>query len=214
MEKLLRFVFWTLLLLGVVVGVARATALRWWRVPTADPFFEASVAPTLRGGDLVILWRLTKPSYADLVACPEPGAPERLVVGRIVAEPGDKVTLNDDRVTVNGKASATERGCTEHRFTVRDPNTGTEVTQECSIENLFGNLHMHGTARGHRVLPRSESHEVGEGRVFLLSDNRLYPWDSRNYGTVERATCRETVLFRLVGREGFADVASRFTLIH
>jgi hypothetical protein len=48
----------------------------------------------------------------------------------------------------------------------------------------------------------------------LVSDNRLFPFDSRDYGPVERSTCAETVLFRLVGRDGFFDVGRRFTYIH
>jgi hypothetical protein len=54
---------------------------------------------------------------------------------------------------------------------------------------------------------------VGVGQILLLSDNRLFPYDSRDFGLVERETCTERVVFRLTGREGFEDVDTRLTLI-
>jgi len=46
-----------------------------------------------------------------------------------------------------------------------------------------------------------------------LSDNRQYPYDSRDFGTVERSTCREAVVFRLVSEDGYFDQKNRFTFI-
>jgi signal peptidase I len=214
MRRLSRFLLWCGLLLAVVIGVARAAAIRWFVVPEHDPYLEASVAPTLRGGDLVILWRATKPTFGDLVVCPEPGAPERIVIGRIVGEAGDKVTINESNVFVNDSAPRSERSCTEPEFTVRDPNVGVDVKQRCQIENLNGRLHQRGSAAGHKVQPLKVTRDIEADRVFLLSDNRLFPYDSRDYGTVERASCKESVLFRLMGRKGFKDVVSRFSFIN
>ncbi|HMJ10312.1 MAG TPA: hypothetical protein VK524_02845, partial [Polyangiaceae bacterium] len=95
MRKLVRFLLWTAIVLGVLVALARYTAIRWWRVPANDPYLEASVAPTVRGGDWIILWRLTKPDYGDLVLCPEPEAPHRVVIGRIAGESDQKIETID-----------------------------------------------------------------------------------------------------------------------
>lgn len=211
MRGLLRFLFWTALVLGLVIGLARLVFLRWWRVPDDDPWLEASVAPTLAGGDLVLLWRFTKPAYGDLVVCPEPDAPERWVVGRIVAEAGDKITVSPGNLKINDKVIDTERGC--DRFVVKDPNDGSEVEQRCSEEDLSGVLHKMGSATGHKVREKPFEAEVEEGNVFLLSDNRLYPYDSRDFGPVPRETCKETVFFRLVSGAGYSDVKGRFTFI-
>ena len=46
-----------------------------------------------------------------------------------------------------------------------------------------------------------------------MSDNRRFPYDSRDFGVVDRSTCKETVFFRLIGREGFFHAPTRFTYI-
>lgn len=211
MRKTVRFLAWTALIIGVIVGALRLVAIRWWRIPEGDPFLEASIAPTLRGGDLILLWRLTKPTYGDLVVCPEPDAPDRFVIGRILAEEGDTILLKDGSVVLNEKSAETERACDE--FEVADPNSGGEVSQLCQVEAVGGISHMRGSVSGHKLPPVTTEKDVGTGQVFLVSDNRLFPYDSRDFGNVERATCKETVVFRLVSRRGYFDQESRFTFI-
>lgn len=213
MRKFARFVLWTAIIVGGIIGVARVFAIRWWRLPENDPYLDASVAPTLEGGDLIVLWRLTKPSFGDLVMCPEPNAPGRIVIGRIMAEEGDSIEIEGDRVVVNGERSAIESNCIEKTFTVKDPANGRVVTQPCSIEAIAGHTAMRGGHGDNKVPPIATDHKVGPGRVFLVSDNRLFPYDSRDFGTVERSTCTESVMFRLVGSGGFYDQHHRFNYI-
>ncbi len=213
MRKLLRILLWVAVVVGVLVGVARAFFIRWWRVPLNDPYLEASIEPSLRGGDLILLWRFTKPTFGDLVMCPEPGAGGRVVIGRIMAEAGDTISIDGDRVTLNGKSVETERSCDQVEFKSKDPSQGREVKQRCEIETLAGESHMRGSTSGHKVAPRQTLHKVAPGKVFLVSDNRLFPYDSRDFGTVDRSTCKEMVFFRLVGRKGFFDAKRRFTFI-
>lgn len=213
MRRLLRLLVWSSLLLGALVGLLRVTALRWYRLPDDDPYLEASVAPALRGGDWLILWRLTPPTYGDLVLCPEPKEPGRVVIGRLLGEEGDTISVKGDAVTVNGKRLGEERPCLERDFEVENPNVGTVVEQHCQLEVAGSAMYMRGSVAGHKLHPLEVKQEVVESRVFLVSDNRLFPYDSRDYGQVERETCRETVVFRLVGKRGFFDVERRLTLI-
>ena len=56
--------------------------------------------------------------------------------------------------------------------------------------------------------------KVEPNQFFLLSDNRQFPWDSREFGAADSASCKETVVFRLWGVAGFfGDVERRLTLI-
>jgi signal peptidase I len=211
MRKLVKFLLWTALVLGLLIGVARLVAIRWWQVPENDRYLEASVTPTLQGGDWVLLWRLTKPTFGDLVVCPEPGHEERLVVGRILAEAGDKIAIDGVQLRVNAKSAETEHGCPA--FKVASPDTGGEVEQACQVEALGGVSHLRGSTAGHEVVPKSVDQEVAEGQVFLVSDNRLFPYDSRDFGQVPRESCKEFVFYRLVSRKGYFDSETRLSYI-
>lgn len=213
MRKLMRFLVWTAVILGLIVGVLRLTAIRWWRVPADDPYLEASIAPTLAGGDLILLWRATKPRFGDLVICPEPNAPHRVVIGRIVGEAGDRVTVQGANITVNGARAHTETACDPPRFTVTHPVSGKPIEQTCNMEVLGHGAHPRGATAGHSTLPPPVETTVDPGRVFLVSDNRLLPYDSRDFGSVDRSTCTETVVFRIVSKLGYLDVDHRFTFI-
>jgi len=199
--------------LALFIGALRAVAIRWWRLPSNDPWLEASVEPSMRGGDLVLLWRLTAPRFGDLVICPEPNAPERVVVGRIMGEAGDKIVIEASTVIVNGHYFPTERACLDPKITVRHPRNGQPVEQACDQEVTGGGMHQRASASGHPDPPPRVETQVPAGRVFLVSDNRLFPLDSRDFGPVERGSCRESIFYRLVGQDGFFDVSRRFTYI-
>jgi signal peptidase I len=215
MHKWVRFLVWTGLIIGAIIGLARAVAIRWYRVPTSeeDPYLVASLSPSIRGGDLILLWRLTKPDFGDLVMCPDPEEPSRVVIGRIAAEEDDRIRVESSHFFLNDKRSATERGCNPSQFEAEHPGTGEPVQQQCQIEVVKGHSHMRGTVPPDRMAPSTDAKEVPPEHVYLLSDNRLFPYDSREYGTVERSTCTETVVFRLVGARGWGDSESRLTFI-
>jgi signal peptidase I len=211
MAKFLRFLAWTSLVFAVLVGILRLTAIRWWQVPLADPYLEASVAPTLRGGDWIILWRATAPSFGSLVLCPEPKANGRQVIARIVGEARDHVQVGAAGLQVNRARFESEGACDP--FSVRDPGSGAPVEQICRGEIIASRSHWRGEQRQDLPQPAEAELDVPSAHVFLVSDNRQFPWDSREFGPVPRDACRETVIFRLLSKDGFFDVANRFTLI-
>jgi signal peptidase I len=207
----LRWPFIIVLVLGVLLGVGRAVAIRWWRVPSGDPWLEASIAPTLRGGDLVVLWRLTAPHEGDLVLCPEPKHPTRVVIGRIAAQGGDRLDIEGQQLRLNGHLVPTDQSCLEDHFTTLDPQTHLPVEQGCDLEKLGSRIHMRGSVTGTPAEPFTMT--VEPDHLFLVSDNRQLSYDSRDFGTVEAASCKETVFLRLVGKGGFSDSKSRLTPI-
>ncbi|HEX2732557.1 MAG TPA: signal peptidase I [Polyangiaceae bacterium] len=212
MQGINRFLAWTALVLVGLVGVLRATALRWWQVPTGDPELEASIAPTLHGGDWVLLWRLTRPALGDLVVCPDPADPTNVVIGRIVAEANDRVLIQGPDVEVNGHRFDIEYNCTERTFKVTDPDSLKEVELYCDMENVGDTLHMRGYGAAKKDAAKFAK-QISSGNAFLLSDNRMHPFDSRHFGTVDRRTCTEKVFFRLVSKDGFFDAANRLSSI-
>jgi signal peptidase I len=212
MRSLVRLIVWTVIVAACLVGLARATAIRWWRIPVDDAWLGASVEPTLRAGDLVILWRLTRPTDGDLVKCPEPNAPERIVIGRVIGAADDKIEFDKGQLKRNGAELPTERTCPE--FEVTHPKTNELVSQTCRFEDRDGHLYMRGGLSSEvPPHPSMKSVTVEKGQWFLVSDNRQFPFDSRDYGTVEAASCKETVVFRIWGRDGFFNESRRFQVV-
>jgi len=211
MSKFLRFLAWTLIIVGGLIGIARLTVIRWWQLPVGDPYLEASLAPSLRGGDWVLLWRGSAPIEGNLVLCPEPKAAGRLVIARILGEHDDQVKVKSGHVLVNGRSFESEGGCDP--FTVRDPGSHQEVEQPCRREVVGSRTHLRGEVQDSLPSPKDDEVEVPSGQVYLVSDNRQFPWDSREFGPVERSTCVETVFYRLTSKDGFFDVPNRLMLI-
>ncbi|HEX7669768.1 MAG TPA: S26 family signal peptidase, partial [Polyangiaceae bacterium] len=93
------------------------------------------------------------------------------------------------------------------------PSTGSDVEQPCNLEAIGGVLHKRGELPANHPQPLKSTRKLGEGKIFLVSDNRAFPYDSRRYGALDRASCKETVVFRLVGKDGFSDEKNRLTYI-
>jgi signal peptidase I len=211
-RRLTKVLLYLAIMAAILIGALRATVIRWWRIPDDDPYLEASIAPTLSGGDLIILSRLSPPRFGDLALCPEPNADGRVVIGRLLGTPGDKVEVLGTHLRVNGRSMHDESGCKEPTFTVTDPASKKEVEQTCDHEDLSGRIHQRGNVPAKRaVSPITLAAERDQG--ILISDNRLFPYDSRDFGAVNLPSCKETVVFRLVSAKGFGDVATRLSLI-
>jgi hypothetical protein len=146
-----------------------------------------------------------------LSLCSAPKRPDRVVIGRAVGDPEDTVKVQGSLLYLRGRLQESEGDCSERSFSVEDPETGNEVEQTCTTEVANGMRHSRGNSTKKPDKPDFET-TVGEGEFVLVSDNRLYPYDFRDYGAVDRETCKEAVIFRLIGADGFGS-ARRFTYI-
>jgi len=208
----LRNLVWLAVISGAVYGVLRATCIRLWTFPADDKLLVASVTPSLEAGDLLVLWRLGTPGFGDVVRCPDPEASGRYVVARLLGEAHDKLQFENSVVSVNGKRITADHACSPAKVSVAHPRTGTPVELSCELEQVsrgeFPRL------RG----PNSEGApvtrvEVAPGRVYLVSDNRYFHDDSRDFGALPAASCNERVLLRLWSARGWFDADRRFTAI-
>lgn len=212
MESIYRFLAWVILLLAALIGLLRATALRWWQLPPSDIELGASTAPALAPGDWLLLWRLTPPGRGNLVACPDPDDPQQMVIGRIVATGGDVVHIDGRNVEVDGEQLKDQLRCAQPEYLLIDPDSGDEVTLSCRVIETAETRHPIIEAPSPSRVAAVKT-KVPPGHVFLLSDNRTHPFDSRHFGTLPRERCGETIFFRLVGERGFFDVERRFQYI-
>lgn len=217
LASITRTIVFVSIVLGLLVGVLRLTCLRWWQVPADDPDLVASIAPSLGGGDWVILWRATAPGFGDLVMCPDPEDPAAVFIGRIAGEPRDRLSVDEVGViTVNNARARSEHACDPAMFTLENPSTGEPMELRCDVETLGGVHHKRALIpQKSPIKPQPlKNRPIEAGGVFLISDNRLFPFDSRDFGPLPQASCRERIAFRLVSRLGFSDVEHRLSWIH
>lgn len=215
LRKLLKGLFWIALFLGIIGGVLRLLVLKLWVVPDDDPVMGASIAPSLAPGDVVLLFHSKRPGFGELVRCVDPDEPRRWVIGRIAAEGGDTVVVQGDRININGKVASIEHSCAQSTVTVNDPNTGSPVEQRCDVEALGTVAHMRATRATDGIAgPEPLKRSIQSGFVFLVSDNRYYPNDSRVYGPVDINTCDSRIIFRIWSAKGFSDEPTRFVWIN
>ena len=131
-----------------------------------------------------------------------------------MAEGGATVEIKQGRVAINGRKLTTESACNERVFSTPDPETGEEVKQSCDMVELGGSTHMRGGTVADAPLPNDlDATEINAEQVFLLSDNRQYPYDSRDFGAVDLSSCKESIVFRLTSKEGFFDVDGRLEVV-
>ena len=105
-----------------------------------------STAPSLRGGDWILAWRLTEPGLGSLVLCPEPKHTERLTIGRLIGDERDRVKVEGTRITINERGFRTEGSCAQEHFKVDAPQGPKDVEQRCAMEVAHGIIHMRGEA--------------------------------------------------------------------
>src|SRR5438132_14233881 len=103
MAKFVRFLGWTLGVIAVLCIFARILFMKVWTIPD-DPVLGASLSPTLRAGDTVLVLTRGTPGFGDLVRCPDPEEPATFVVGRVAGVAGDIVETQGVSLAVNHKS--------------------------------------------------------------------------------------------------------------
>lgn len=174
-----------LLLLVAVTGLLVVALFDISPVPN-DEKIAMSLEPNAHAGDTLLVLRAGVAAAGHLVRCADPGGPG-YVVARMVAANGERLSLTRENVSVDGR-STTSRTCDGAPFVfLRHPATGREAKMHCSIEEM-----NHGTAVLRAAdFPDPDSSYVTEaGRAFLVSDNRHFHYDSRDFGQVDQGSCR------------------------
>lgn len=210
--KFLRNLFWTVLILGAIAGVARLTIIDVWKLPEDAANIGISVEPTLSEGDLVLMLTRGTPGFGDLVRCIDPEDTSTFVVGRVAGVPGDTVVAHGRSLTVNGKRYESENVCPQGSSTVVHPVSGEKVTLICDQVEMGGRVHDRGSSEKREIATPTQV-TVGQGMLFLLSDDRSYPYDSRRFGQVPITACKSRIFFRLWGKGGWADGSHRLSYI-
>lgn len=215
MDRFTKGLLWTIGILAVVAVALRLWVFKVWTIPD-DPQLAASIAPTLRAGDVVLVLTRGEMGFGDLVRCAHPEAeePGQFVIGRVVGTQADVVETDGPKLIVNNKRIDASTACKEKTFSVEHPTSGSPVELKCDVVEMAGGWHYRGKSDKKSMFQSKTKTEVGADMFFVLSDNREFPYDSRNYGAVAKSTCKERIFYRLWSKEGWSDDKARMTYIH
>lgn len=173
-------------------GVFRTAVADW------NPIPSGSMRPTLLEGDVVLvnrmaydlklplthvsLWRRGEPARGEVITFNSPVDGTRLIK-RVVALPGDVVTMREGRLTINGEAA----GYDGLEAVEAEPLAPGHDTPALRVDESIG-----GSQRRIQFLPLRKSFRdldavtVGPDQVMVLGDSRDNSVDSRVYGLVPR----------------------------
>lgn len=206
MRTLRRWLVWGGLILGAVCALLYLLVFDVWVVPH-DPWLAASVLPTLVPEDKILVQRGRTPRFGELARCTSATSPSGYVVGRVYGAGGDRVEVRPAAVVTNGTAESDRQRCDP--VVVAHPETQNLITMSCALGDTgyftYSRLYAPELETGTQLAA------VEDGKLFLVSDNRLMHQDSRDFGMVEASSC-EHIVYRLWG-ERFTDPSRRFTVV-
>src|SRR4051812_25352651 len=175
MRKLWRAIAWTLALLVGAALVLRVVLIDVWTIPDDDPRLAAAIAPTLLGGDTVLMLTRGTPGFGDLVRCADPDDKKRFIVARIAGLPGDRVEADERTLRVNGQSYNGETSCPDPDVAIAHPRSGDIVPLSCDTVRMGGGWHYRAySQRPSTAIAATATTEVGQDMVYLLSDDRSF----------------------------------------
>ena len=213
MGKLSRGLGWTAAILGGTFLIARALFLDVWTFPD-DRRFAASVAPTLRAQDVLVLVKAGDPTVGDLVRCTDPDDPKGFVVGRVGGREHDQIEIEGPTIILNGHRYDPESACRDRAVTLPNPGEGADIDVYCDKVSMGSGWHYRGHSEKTRFGVDKVSAIVRSGMFYLVSDDREWHDDSRDFGQVPTASCPYKIVFRLWGGMGMRADPLRFEFIH
>jgi len=142
-----------------------------------------------------------KVQRGDVVVFHYPEDPKRYVVKRVVGLPGDRLHIEDGRVTVNGQVLSEPYAAFEPAppNPFRD-NFPAKVYTDPAVDPAWWKQMQNLTHDGELIVP--------DGKYFVLGDNRNHSYDSRSWGLVSRQAivARPLVIYFSLSRPSSTDV--------
>ena len=134
------------------------------------------------------------------------------MVGRILAEEHGTIELQGSAVQLNGKHLGFDHRCSPATMSVPHPLTGKPVVLNCEFEQVSRTEFPRLRADNNEGSPVMHA-EVAPGHVYLVSDDRYFHDDSRDFGSLPAASCNERVILRLWSARGWFDADRRLSAI-
>lgn len=152
-----------------------------------------SMDPTLADGQRVIVLKHTSIERFDIVVAKEvENGKTKQIVKRIIGMPGDTITYQNDKLTINGKEVKEEYLKEFHAAFAKD-----KLQKEYAYSDYFQQLAKESKAFTFNADKNTTfSVTVPEGKYFLLGDNRIVSKDSREVGYFDKSALVGEVKFR------------------
>jgi signal peptidase I len=151
------------------------------------------MVPTMQAGERVVIWNGQEFELGDIAVCTNPENPNDLVMARVVGKPGMTVRTVRGGLEIEGTVPDIDFGET---IDFIDPLHDRTDRVQRGTEILATHTHGIFVRPGQELVIREVT--VEEGRLYLLGDNRFHSADdSRNFGTVDIASCLGKVVFRI-----------------
>lgn len=152
-----------------------------------------SMDPTLADGQRVIVLKHTSIERFDIVVAKEvENGKTKQIVKRIIGMPGDTITYQNDKLTINGKEVKEEYLKEFHAAFAKD-----KLQKEYAYSDYFQQLAKEAKAFTVNADKNTTfSVTVPEGKYFLLGDNRIVSKDSREVGYFDKSALVGEVKFR------------------
>ena len=149
--------------------------------------------PTLADGQRVIVLKHTSIERFDIVVAKEvENGKTKQIVKRIIGMPGDTITYQNDKLTINGKEVKEEYLKEFHAAFAKD-----KLQKEYAYSDYFQQLAKESKAFTVNADQNTTfSVTVPEGKYFLLGDNRIVSKDSREVGYFDKSALVGEVKFR------------------
>jgi signal peptidase I len=178
------------ILILIVMGTFRSAVADWNHVPTG------SMKPTILVGDRIFVNKLAYdlkipftrvrlaewglPQRGDLVVFFSPADGKRLVK-RVVALPGERVSMDDNQLMVNGRKIAYEP---LDESVIEELGDKDRQGRTFSQERLGSRVHPVMMVPSRPSRHSFEEMVVPEGHYYVMGDNRDESFDSRWFGVV------------------------------
>ena len=161
------------------VAAIAVVAVLLIRAFLVQPFLVSgdSMVPTFQNGDYLLVdeltYRLREPQRGEVIVFRYPKDEKLFFIKRIIGLPGERVEINDGRVTILN--SENPQG-----FILAEPYLS-------SSQGTSGN----------------EDVTLGKDEYFVLGDNRSFSLDSRSWGSVVKPEIMGLVRMRLLPLNSF-----------